>query len=196
MYRFFKRLFDLIFSFLAIVILIPIFVILIIAVAIDQKGHVFFVQKRLGKNMRLFHLIKFRTMDIHAPNNITPNDIGNHYDRYVSKFGRLMRLSALDEIPQLFNIFVGRMSFVGYRPSQIVEEELNNDRLQYNIYKMKPGLTGWAQVKTRHNPKLKVSFEKEYAEKVSFCFDVKIFFLTIGLLLSRIFQPKKHKMVD
>ncbi|MFA5225033.1 MAG: sugar transferase [Bacilli bacterium] len=196
MYRFLKRAFDLLFSFLAIVILVPFFIILIIAVAIDQKGHVFFVQKRLGKNMRLFHLIKFRTMDIHAPNNVTPNEIGNHYDQYVTRFGRFLRLSALDEIPQLFNIFAGRMSFIGYRPSQIVEEELNNDRLHYGIYKMKPGLSGWAQVKTRHNPKLKVSFEKEYAEKASLCFDIKIFFLTIGLLLSRIFHPKKHKATD
>ncbi|MGI6713973.1 MAG: sugar transferase [Bacilli bacterium] len=197
MYRhFIKRLFDLFLSFLAIIVLFPLFLILIIAVAIDQKGHVFFVQKRLGKNKKLFNLVKFRTMDINAPNNVTPSEMKDHYDKYVSKFGRFMRLSALDEIPQILNIFLGQMSIIGYRPSQSVEEELNNARDQYGIYKMKPGLTGWAQVNTQHDPKMKVMFEKEYVEKASFCFDFKIFFLTIGFLLSRLFRPNKHKIND
>ena len=173
---------DFIIAFFIILLLTPIFLITAIAIKIDSKGPVFFVQKRIGKNGKEFNCVKFRSMTVDANHNIA----GYEYTQassYITRVGKIIRKLSIDELPQLFNILTFKMSLIGYRPSQSNELELNTEREKYNLYQTRPGITGWAQINGRDvlaaQPKLKAQYDAFYVRNVSLILDVKIFFLTI-----------------
>ena len=183
MYKhFFKPLFDFIISFLAIIILSPFFILFTPVVAVAMKGNPFFVQKRPGKNGKIFNMIKYRTMTNakDEEGNLLPDA-----DR-LTKFGKLMRKLSLDELPEIFNILVGQMSIVGPRPLLVQYLTLYSER-QARRHEVKPGLTGLEQVSGRNDISWEQKFEKEvyYGEHISICLDIKIFFLTIEKIFQR-----------
>lgn len=151
---------------------------------IVTKGHPIYVQKRLGKHKKVFGLLKFRSMRIDAPE-VAPSDIDvETHKKMETKFGSFLRKTSMDETLQLFNIFIGQMSFIGPRPGAAHnEEELVRLREQYtpNAFDVKPGLGGWAQLKNKraHDPEAKARLDHEYVVKLSLWFDIKIFVLTI-----------------
>ena len=181
MYRlFFKRFFDIVLSFLGIIVLaIPMLIIAII-VKIDSKGPAIFKQKRVGKNGKPFNFYKFRSMKIEAPHDMATREI--HSEDYITKIGAFLRKTSLDELPQMFCILKGSMSIIGPRPIVYTEEELISYRKETGAFNVRPGLTGLAQVRYRDNitdMKLKAEIDGEYVRKVSFWLDVKIFFKTL-----------------
>lgn len=147
-------------------------------IAISDPGPVFFTQKRFGKNNKLFHIIKFRTMKKDTPD--IPSDKLKNPEQYITKIGKLLRKTSLDELPQLFNIFVGQMSFIGPRPALWNQKELISMRNANGSSKLKPGLSGWAQINGRDDiaETKKAALDGEYAKKISFLFDCKCFFGT------------------
>lgn len=180
----FKRLLDLFFSFAAIIALSPLMFIVSICVLIDTGGFPVFRQKRIGKNNKEFLILKFRSM-----NKKTPRDVPTHLlenpNQYISKFGRFLRKSSIDEIPQLFNIFIGQMSLIGPRPALWNQKDLIDGRNKNNVYVLRPGLSGWAQCNGRDDIELsrKIELDTEYLKRFNIWFDIKIFFLTIGKAL-------------
>ena len=180
--KFFKRFFDFMLSLLAIIVLSPILLLLIIIVAIAMRGNPFFVQLRPGKNNKIFKLIKFRTMTNKkdAEGNLLPDD------QRLTKFGKFLRKTSLDELPELFNILVGDMSIIGPRPLLVKYLVLYNEE-QLHRHDVRPGLTGWAQVNGRNDTtwEKRFQYDLEYVEKLSFAFDFKIFFMTIGKVFKR-----------
>lgn len=180
--RFVKRSFDLVSSGLAIVILLPFFLLFTPLVAIAMKGNPFFVQERAGKDGKAFKVIKYRSMNNKrdADGNLLPNE------QRITKFGKLMRKLSIDELPQLFNIFIGQMSVVGPRPLHMIYNDRYNEFQKQRLL-VKPGLTGLAQVSGRNAISWEEKFEKdvEYIEKCGFFYDLKIIFMTIGKVLKR-----------
>lgn len=180
----FKRLIAIFGSLIGIVLLIIPMIVISIIIKCSSKGPIFFKQKRIGKNRKVFTLIKFRSMRVDAPE-IAPSDMSEEQQKAMQyRFGNFLRKTSLDEIPQLFNIFKGDMAFVGPRPGAAHnEEDLINARLSFNpsAYEVKPGLTGFAQLIMHrdHNPELKAKYDSEYVTKVNFWFDVKLFLKTI-----------------
>lgn len=181
MYKLFvKRLIDVILSGLAIVILALPMLIISIAIKIDSPGSVLFKQKRIGIHKSHFNIYKFRTMY-----NDTPKDTPTHQlkgaDAYITKVGKLLRKTSLDELPQLFNIFANHMSIVGPRPALWNQYDLIEERDKYGANDVKPGLTGWAQINGRDELEIpiKARFDGEYVDKQSFVFDLKCLFGTI-----------------
>ncbi len=177
MYRhFLKPLLDILSSFLAIIVLLPFFIIFTPIVAIAMRGNPFFVQKRPGKNGKIFKMLKYRTMTNAKDNEgkLLPDD------ERLTKFGKLMRSLSIDELPELFNIFIGQMSVIGPRP-QLVRDLvfMNEDQIKRQM--ICPGLTGWAQVNGRNNVtwEEKFSFDLYYLEKQSLWLDLKILFMTV-----------------
>ena len=192
----FKRLFGLIGALVGIVICFVFLWIWVLPINFFvTKGHPFFLHKRYGKNKKIFGMVKFRSMKLDANPNIPPNLITQEQqDEMETKFGKFLRASSIDETPQLFNILIGQMSFIGPRPGAAVNEEdlvEYRDAQECNPFSMKPGITGLAQVKMKreHNPKLKAEFDSEYVKKISFFLDIKIFFKT----LVKIFSDLKGK---
>lgn len=181
-YRFVKAIIDFLIALIAIIVLSPLFIIVAIAIKIDSPGPVFFVQKRVGKNGKLFNCIKFRSMSVNARHDVAGYEYEN-VSSYVTRTGAFIRKLSIDELPQLFNLLTFRMSLIGYRPSQTNEKELNDARENYNMYQIRPGITGWAQVNGRDvlasHPKKKAEFDAYYLEHFSLWLDIKIFFLTI-----------------
>ncbi len=182
MYRaFFKRFIDIVVSFCALCVLLPIFFVLIVTVAIFLGRPVFFKQVRPGKDCRLFYMWKFRTMtdERGADGELLPDDIR------LTKFGRFMRALSLDELPQLWNILKGDMSIVGPRP-QLVSDMVFLDDVTRRRQSVTPGLTGYAQVKGRNNVPWDEKFKNDlkYIEKITFWGDLKIAFLTVGKVFS------------
>lgn len=185
-YRVIKRIMDFLIALVALIILSPIFLVTAIAIVIDSKGHVFFTHKRIGKNNEDFTCIKFRSMSKDARHDIAGYEYGE-VNSFITKVGKFIRKTSIDELPQLYCLLTGKMSLIGYRPSQRSEHELNNAREKYNVYQVRPGITGWAQVNGRDalaaNPKLKAKYDAYYLEHFSFKLDVKIFFITIKKVL-------------
>ena len=186
MYLPFKRLFDMLFSSIAILILSPLFIVLSIVVLIDTHGFPIFRQKRIGKNNKEFLILKFRTMNVNTPKDV-PTHLLENPDQYITKCGRWMRKSSLDELPQLFNIFIGQMSFVGPRPALWNQKDLIEGRTKNSVHKIKPGLTGWAQTHGRDNLAIekKIELDDEYFKRFDIWMDIKIIFSTIVKSISR-----------
>ena len=180
----FKRVIDIVLSGLAIVVLIPLWIVLIIAIKIDSKGPVLFKQKRVGIHKKTFTIIKFRTMRIDAPHDM-PTHMLENPEAFMTKFQRFMRKSSLDELPQLGCIFIGKMSIIGPRPVLWNQDDLIAERDKYGANDVKPGLTGWAQINGRDELEIpvKAKLDGEYVEKQSFLFDCKCFFGTIFSVL-------------
>lgn len=185
MYKhFFKRLIDLLLSFLAIVVLIPVWIILAIAIFVSDPGPIFFTQKRVGKNKKIFKILKFRTMKTSTPHDM-PTHMLENPDQYITKVGAFLRKTSLDELPQVFNIFASQMSIIGPRPALWNQDDLIAERDKYGANAVKPGLTGWAQINGRDELEIpvKAKLDGEYVEKLSFGFDCKCFFGTIKSVL-------------
>lgn len=175
-----KRLFDIIFALLGLVILSPVFLVLIIAIKIDSPGPVFFKQKRFGIYKKYFFILKFRTMRIDTPKD-TPTHLLDNSNQWITKIGKFMRRSSLDELPQIINIIKGEMSLIGPRPALWNQYDLIEERDKYAANNVPVGLTGWAQINGRDELEidLKAKFDGEYAKKIGFLMDVKCFFRTI-----------------
>lgn len=175
-----KQVIDFILSFMAIIILLPFFLLFAIIIKIESKGPVFFKQKRIGKNKKEFTIYKFRTMRTDTPKDM-PTHMLKNADSYITKFGNIMRKTSIDELPQIINILKGEMAIIGPRPALWNQEDLIALRDEFNANSIKPGLTGWAQVNGRDELPIeqKAKYDGEYVEKISFLFDIKIFFMTI-----------------
>lgn len=180
-----KRIFDFTVSLLLIIILFPVFLIVAFIVLIDSGYPVIFKQYRVGKDNKLFYIYKFRTMKVNTRN--TSTDDLTEADAVITKSGRILRKTSLDELPQLFNVLTGKMSFVGPRPLIPEEKEIRIIRKEYNVYSVRPGITGLAQVNGRDmlSAKEKALFDKEYVEKQSILLDIKILFKTVAVVLKR-----------
>ena len=187
MYKhFFKRLLDIILSFLGLVVLSWLYLIIVIAIKIDDTGPAFFSQNRVGLHKKLFKLHKFRSMKMSTPHDIPTHQLENP-EQYITKVGRFLRMTSLDELPQIWNIFIGKMSIVGPRPALWNQYDLIEERDKYGANDVKPGLTGWAQINGRDELEIvdKARFDGEYVKKLSFFFDVKCFFLSIFRVVFR-----------
>ncbi|NDI34885.1 sugar transferase [Chengkuizengella sediminis] len=180
MYMKIKRLIDVILSLVGLIVLSPIFLILIIGIKLDSKGPVLFKQKRIGINKTHFNILKFRTMRIDTPKD-TPTHLLDDPEQYITKMGKLLRKTSLDELPQIWNIFIGQMSIIGPRPALWNQFELIVERDKYGANDVPSGLTGWAQINGRDELpiEIKAKLDGEYVEKISFWMDVRCFFGTI-----------------
>lgn len=180
-----KRVFDFIISLFALIILSPLFLLISLTILIGDGKPVLFRQKRVGKNNELFTIYKFRTMK-RGTENVASGKLENANAK-ITKFGRILRATSIDELPQLFNIINGTMSLVGPRPLIPEETEIRELREKYNVYTIRPGITGWAQVNGRDNISLeqKALLDKEYVEKQSLGFDIKILVMTVLKVLRR-----------
>ena len=180
MYRtFFKRLLDIILSGCAIVILSPLLLIIAVAIKIDDPGPVLFRQKRVGIHKTHFSIMKFRTMKMDTPKD-TPTHLLENPEQYITKVGKFLRKSSLDELPQIFQIFTGKMSIIGPRPALWNQFDLIAERDKYGANDVRPGLTGWAQINGRDELPIdvKARFDGEYVRNMSFLFDCRCFFGT------------------
>ena len=180
-----KRVLDFIISLFALIILSPLFLLVALIILIGDGTPVLFRQKRVGKNNELFTIYKFRTMK-RGTENVASGKLENANAK-ITKFGRILRATSIDELPQLFNILNGTMSLVGPRPLIPEETEIRKLREKYNVYSIRPGITGWAQVNGRDNISLeqKALLDKEYVEKQSLGFDIKILIMTVLKVLRR-----------
>ncbi len=181
-YLFLKSVADFLVAVVALLLLIPVFLVVAIAIKVDSKGPVFFVQKRIGKGGKEFNCWKFRSMTTDANHNVAGYEYGE-VKSYITKVGKFIRKTSIDELPQLFCLLTFKMSLIGYRPSQSNEFELNDAREAYGMYQIRPGISGWAQVNGRDvlaaQPKKKAEFDAYYLKHVSLWLDIKIFFMTI-----------------
>lgn len=186
MYMKIKRLIDIMLSFIGLIVLSPIYLILIIAIKIDSRGPVLFKQKRVGINKTYFNILKFRTMRIDTPKD-TPTHLLENPDQYITRMGKFLRKSSLDELPQIWNIFVGQMSIIGPRPALWNQYDLISERDKYGANDVPPGLTGWAQINGRDELPIviKAKLDGEYAERICFWLDVKCFLGTIISVVKR-----------
>lgn len=184
MYLKIKRLLDIILSLIGLIILSPLYLILIIAIKLDSRGPVLFKQKRVGINKTHFNILKFRTMRIDTPKD-TPTHLLKNPEQYITRTGKFMRKTSLDELPQIWNIFVGQMSIIGPRPALWNQYDLIEEREKYGANDVPPGLTGWAQINGRDelSIELKAKLDGAYVKKISFLMDAKCFFGTIVSVL-------------
>lgn len=185
MYKgFVKRAIDIVLSFMGILTLALPMLIIAIIIKIDDPGPVLFSQKRVGIHKKHFKLYKFRSMKMSTPHD-TPTHMLENPDQYITKIGKFLRKSSLDELPQLFCIFVGTMSIIGPRPALWNQYDLIEERDKYGANDVRPGLTGWAQINGRDELEIpvKAKLDGEYVEKMSFGFDCKCFFGTIKSVL-------------
>lgn len=180
----FKRLIDIVLSGIGIAILSPLYLIVALAIKIDDPGPVFFRQKRVGIHKTYFNILKFRTMKMNTPKD-TPTHLLENPQQYITKVGGILRKTSLDELPQIFQIFTGDMSIIGPRPALWNQDDLIEERDKYGANDVRPGLTGWAQINGRDELPIdvKARFDGEYVEKMSFLFDCKCFFGTIVSVL-------------
>lgn len=178
MYNISKRIIDVVGALCGIIVFSPIFIITSILIKLESNGSVIFKQIRVGKDSKPFYIYKFRSMKTDAPNMAT-NDLKNP-EVYITRVGKFIRKTSIDELPQLFNILKGDMSIVGPRPVIEKERDLLQLRREYYIDKIKPGVTGWAQINGRDNldTEEKVKYDKEYLYNRSIKFDVYIIFKT------------------
>ena len=179
-----KRILDLTFAILLLLLVSPLLLISALAVKLSSKGGVIFTQVRSGYKGKPFKMYKFRSMRTDTPKNLATRDLDNP-DYYITKVGRFLRNTSLDELPQFINIIKGDMSFIGPRPVVLQEEELVKKRLQNGIDKVRPGISGWAQIHGRDKVSIdeKVKLDKYYVDNISICLDIKIFFKTLAYVV-------------
>ena len=183
--RYIKRAIDVVLSFGGLVVLSPIYAGIAIAIKIDVPGPVFFTQKRVGQNKEFFKIHKFRSMKMSTPHDVPTHMLGDP-DQYITRVGKFLRKHSLDELPQIWDIFIGNMSVIGPRPALWNQDVLIAEREKYHANDVKPGLTGWAQINGRDELEIpvKAKLDGEYVEKESLLFDIKCFLGTIGSVLS------------
>jgi O-antigen biosynthesis protein WbqP len=179
LYSAFKRFYDTVGALIGLILFSPIFVILIILIKFDSKGPIFFKQKRIGRHKNHFNILKFRTMKIDTPKD-TPTHLLKNPDQYITRLGRFLRKSSLDELPQIINILKGDMSIIGPRPALWNQYDLIEERDKYNVHKLYPGITGYAQIKGRDTLPIpdKAKLDGYYVKHISLWLDIKIFILT------------------
>ncbi|HAL87795.1 MAG TPA: lipid carrier--UDP-N-acetylgalactosaminyltransferase [Clostridiales bacterium] len=179
-----KRLIDLLLSACAIVVLSPVYLLICIAIVADDPGPVFFRQKRVGIHKTHFWILKFRTMKVSTPKDV-PTHLLENPEQYITRVGKFLRKTSLDELPQIFQIFTGKMAIIGPRPALWNQFDLIAERDKYGANDVRPGLTGWAQINGRDELPIdvKARFDGEYVKNLSFAFDCKCFFGTIGSVL-------------
>lgn len=175
---------DIVLSLLGMIVASPFILVFIIAIKFTSKGPILFKQKRIGIHKETFNILKFRTMRIDTPSD-TPTHLLNDPDQYITKIGKFLRKSSMDELPQLWNIFVGDMSIIGPRPALWNQYDLIEERDKYGANDVYPGLTGWAQINGRDELPIGVKsrLDGEYVEKISLFMDAKCFFGTIKSVL-------------
>lgn len=182
--RYIKRLIDIVLSACGVVVLSPVYLGVAIAIKIDDPGPVLFRQKRVGLHKTHFEIMKFRTMKMNTPKDVPTHQLENP-EQYITRVGKVLRKTSLDELPQIFQIFTGDMSIIGPRPALWNQYDLIAERDKYGANDVRPGLTGWAQINGRDELPIdvKARFDGEYVEKMSFLFDCKCFFGTIVSVL-------------
>lgn len=180
--KYIKRVIDIILSFGGLIILSPVFACIALAIVIDDPGPVLFTQKRLGQNKQYFKLHKFRSMKMCTPHD-TPTHMLENPEQYITKVGKFLRAHSLDELPQIWDIFVGNMSVIGPRPGLWNQDVLTAERDKYGANDVKPGLTGWAQINGRDELEIseKAKLDGEYVEKIGFWMDIKCFLRSLGV---------------
>ena len=184
--RYGKRLLDILLSAIGLVVLSPVFLALAIAIKLDDPGPVFFRQKRVGIHKTYFEILKFRTMKMDTPHDV-PTHLMKDPEQYITRVGRFLRKTSLDELPQIAQILTGKMSIIGPRPALWNQYDLITQRDVYGANDVRPGLSGWAQINGRDELPIEVKarYDGEYVERLSFAFDCKCFFGTIGKVLKR-----------
>jgi len=180
-----KRISDLVISFMALVIFSPLIFLVTLLVKVTSKGSALYWSNRVGVRNTIFKMPKFRTMQVGTP--AVATHLLSDSGQYLTPVGSFLRKSSLDELPQLWSILIGDMSFVGPRPALFNQDDLISLRTQYGVDKLVPGLTGWAQVNGRDELSIpvKVQYEVEYLQKQSFWFDLKILGLTFLKVVRR-----------
>ena len=187
MYRkYVKRLLDIILSGCGIVVLSPVYLLVALAIVLDDPGPVFFRQKRVGIHKTHFQILKFRTMRMCTPHDV-PTHLLDDPDQYITRVGRFLRKTSLDELPQIFQIFTGKMAVIGPRPALWNQYDLIEQRDLYGANDVRPGLTGWAQINGRDELPIavKARLDGEYVKNLSFLFDCKCFLGSITAVLKR-----------
>ena len=178
----FKRFYDTVGAFIGVLLLSPLYLIIMILIKIDSRGPILFKQKRVGRNKIHFNILKFRTMRIDTPKD-TPTHKLENPEQYITRMGKFLRKTSLDELPQIINILKGDMSIIGPRPALWNQFDLVEERDKYDVHKLYPGITGFAQIKGRDILPIpdKAALDGEYAKKISLWFDIRIF---IGTFMS------------
>lgn len=180
MYAAVKKVIDRILAGIGLVVLSPLFLILIIAIKLDSQGPIFFRQKRVGIHKTYFEILKFRTMRIDTPKDM-PTHMLKNPDQYITKVGRFLRKTSLDELPQIMNILKGDMAIVGPRPALWNQYDLIEERDKYGVNDVLPGLTGWAQINGRDELEIpvKAKLDGDYVAKMSFGMDLRCILGTV-----------------
>lgn len=183
--KFGKRALDIVLSACGIIVLSPLFLLLALAIIIDDPGPVFFRQKRVGLHKVHFNILKFRTMKMCTPHDV-PTHLLSNPEQYITRVGRVLRKTSLDEVPQILQIFTGKMSVIGPRPALWNQYDLIELRDQVGANDVRPGLTGWAQINGRDEIPVaqKAALDGEYVQRLSLLFDCKCFFATIAAVLT------------
>ncbi|SFH87379.1 sugar transferase [Pisciglobus halotolerans] len=179
-----KRLIDIVLSFLGLILLSPAFLLIIIAIKIDSEGPILFKQKRVSMHKKHFYILKFRTMRIDTPKD-TPTHLLSNPDQWITRVGKFLRKTSLDELPQILNIFKGEMSVIGPRPALWNQYDLIEERDKYGANDVPAGITGWAQINGRDELEIdvKAKLDGEYVKKMGLWLDIKCFFGTIFSIL-------------
>lgn len=190
-----KRVFDFFLSLLALLVLWPFLLIIAICIKLDSKGPVLFKQKRIGIHKKTFTVLKFRTMKIDTPHNM-PTHLLENPEQWITRVGKFLRRTSLDELPQLINIFIGDMAIVGPRPALWNQDDLVAERDKYGANGVRPGLTGWAQINGRDALEIpdKARYDGDYVQKITLGKDISIIFKTVlKVLHSDGIVEGKHK---
>lgn len=184
--QYIKRILDIMLSLLGILLLSPIWLLIMLAIKVNSRGPVFFIQKRVGYQKCFFNIYKFRTMRSDTPKDV-PTHLLSDPDQWITKVGRFLRKTSLDELPQLINILKGDMSVIGPRPALWNQDDLIAERDKYRANNVRPGLSGWAQINGRDELEIpiKAKLDGEYVKRMSFLFDCRCFWGTILSVLKR-----------
>ena len=182
--RWIKRGLDLFLSAAAILFLLPVWIGICLAIKLDSKGPVLFRQKRVGIHQTYFYILKFRTMRTDTPKDV-PTHLLSNPDQYITRVGKFLRRTSLDELPQIFNILKGEMSIIGPRPALWNQQDLLTEREKYGANDVMPGLTGWAQINGRDELEIpeKAKLDGEYVKRIGFGMDVRCFVRTIASVI-------------